>query len=242
MQNSSQKRFAAITVASAVIFLAWDASGLDLPMAHWFGGLAGFPLQDNWFLTVILHDGARRVAWCLALLLCLGVWFPLGGLKRLEFTKRLQFASTTLLAVMTVSSLKLMSTTSCPYALSDFGGVAHYASHWAHLFQHDGGSGGCFPAGHASSGFAFLGGYFVFSGSDKIAAKKWLVGAITAGVVLGFAQQLRGAHFMSHTLWTAWICWCTAWGVDNFTCRLNFIGLTADLGVTGTQESIKGRA
>ena len=25
--------------------------------------------------------------------------------------------------------------------------------------------------------------------------------------LLGLAQQMRGAHFMSHTLWTAWLCW-----------------------------------
>src|SRR2546422_5673333 len=205
MQISSQKRLAVITVGAAILFLTWDASGLDLPMAQWFGGPAGFPLQDNWFLTNILHDGARRLAWCVALLLCLGVWFPVAGLKRLAFNNRLQFALTTLVAVTVVSSLKVLSTTSCPYALSDFGGVAHYTSHWAHLFQYDGGSGGCFPAGHASSGFAFLGGYFAFRGSDKALAKRWLAGAIMVGLILGLAQQLRGAHFMSHTLWTAWI-------------------------------------
>lgn len=221
MKNFSQTQLALITIVAAFILLAWDASGFDLSMAHWFGGHAGFPLQDNWFLTTILHDGARRLAWCLALLLSLGVWFPPGSLKRLAFNKRLQFAITTLLAVTVVGSLKAMSTTSCPYALSDFGGVAHYTSHWAYRFMHDGGSGGCFPAGHASSGFAFLGGYFVYRGSDKAVAKKWLVGAIAAGLVLGFAQQLRGAHFMSHTLWTAWVCWCTAWGTDNLMGWIN---------------------
>ena len=232
MQISSQKRLAVITVGAAILFLVWDASGLDLPMAQRFGGPAGFPLQDNWFLTNILHDGARRLAWCVALLLCLGVWFPVAGLKRLAFNNRLQFALTTLLAVTVVSSLKVISTTSCPYALSDFGGVAHYTSHWAHLFQYDGGSGGCFPAGHASSGFAFLGGYFAFRGSDKALAKKWLAGAIMVGLILGLAQQLRGAHFMSHTLWTAWICWCTAWGVNSLMSCFSFTDVTADLGET----------
>jgi membrane-associated PAP2 superfamily phosphatase len=30
---------------------------------------------------------------------------------------------------------------------------------------------------------------------------------LVTGFVAGATQQLRGAHFMSHTLWTAWICW-----------------------------------
>jgi membrane-associated PAP2 superfamily phosphatase len=25
--------------------------------------------------------------------------------------------------------------------------------------------------------------------------------------VLGVTQLLRGAHFPSHSLWTAWVCW-----------------------------------
>mgnify|MGYP003449324878 CR=1 FL=1 len=34
------------------------------------------------------------------------------------------------------------------------------------------------------------------------------------GFALGAVQQLRGAHFMSHTLWTAWICWTLGWLAD----------------------------
>ena len=232
MQRSDNKQLALFTALSAVLLLAWDASGLDLPMAMWFGGPAGFAWQDNWFLTTILHDGARRLAWALALLLCVGVWFPVGGLRRLSVNRRLQFAVTTLLSVTLISSLKVISTTSCPYALADFGGVAHYTSHWSHLFQHDGGSGGCFPAGHASSGFAFLGGYFAYRSSNLVAARRWLVGAMLVGLVLGLAQQIRGAHFMSHTLWTAWICWCTAWAVHECMTRFRF----ADVGAANLGE------
>jgi len=25
---------------------------------------------------------------------------------------------------------------------------------------------------------------------------------------------VRGAHFMSHTLWTGWLCWVTGWLCD----------------------------
>jgi len=45
-------------------------------------------------------------------------------------------------------------------------------------------------------------------------ARRWLAAALAAGLVLGVAQQLRGAHFMSHTLWSAWLCWVVAWGID----------------------------
>ena len=37
---------------------------------------------------------------------------------------------------------------------------------------------------------------------------------------MGLAQQMRGAHFMSHTLWTGWLCWTTGWLVDLAVTRL----------------------
>ncbi len=37
-------------------------------------------------------------------------------------------------------------------------------------------------------------------------SRQWLLAVAVVGAVLGGVQQLRGAHFMSHTLWTAWLC------------------------------------
>ncbi|KQM71145.1 phosphatase PAP2 family protein [Xylophilus sp. Leaf220] len=220
MERFSNRGLGLATAACALALLAWDATGLDMPLAHLFGGPAGFPLQDHWLLTRVLHSGARNLAWIVVALLWVGVWHPVGSLRRIAFGRRLQWAITTLAAVTAISLLKAASTTSCPWSLSDFGGVAHYRSHWANLFGSDGGSGGCFPAGHASTGFAFLGGYFAYRHTDARRARAWLVGALVAGLVLGVAQQMRGAHFMSHTLWSGWVCWCVAWGVEAVAQRL----------------------
>lgn len=42
-------------------------------------------------------------------------------------------------------------------------------------------------------------------------AMGWLLMAVCIGFILGISQQMRGAHFMSHTLWTAWLCWTVGW-------------------------------
>ena len=42
-------------------------------------------------------------------------------------------------------------------------------------------------------------------------SRAWLRAALATGLLFGLAQQLRGAHFMSHTLWSAWVCWMMAW-------------------------------
>lgn len=201
-----------ITIAALTVLVLWDLTTLDLALARLMGAGEGFPLRDSWWLTQVLHTGARRAAWVLATLLALGVWWPVGPLRRLDVSRRAQLAVTTLAASFLVSGLKWFSHTSCPWDLSLFGGFARYASHWSALA--DGGPGHCFPAGHASAGFAFLGGYFAFRHFDARLARAWLCGSLAAGLLLGTAQQLRGAHFMSHTLWTALVCWCAAAVLD----------------------------
>lgn len=205
------------TLVALALVLAWDWSGLDLAAAERFGGPDGFPLRDHWLLTTVLHEGGRIVGWALALVLCVGVWWPFGVLRRIDTARRLQWAATTLAAVLLVSMLKGVSPTSCPAELAAFGRGARYLSHWA--WQSDGGGGHCFPAGHASAGFAFMSGYFAFLREDPARARRWLIGGATAGLVLGLAQQVRGAHFMSHTLWTAWLCWAVALAGDWFAQR-----------------------
>ena len=213
----------------ALLLVLWDMSALDLPLARLSGGSSGFALREHWLLASVLHDGARRVGWALALLLCVAVWFPVGWLRRVAFHRRVQLALTTLVAVTAISTLKSFSRTSCPWSLAEFGGVAHYVPHWSNFFVADGGNGRCFPAGHASSGFSFFGGYFALRRDLPQLAVVWLIATVAVGMALGIAQQVRGAHFMSHTLWTGWICWCTAWAIDALVSRHNVTNVTANL-------------
>jgi hypothetical protein len=38
-------------------------------------------------------------------------------------------------------------------------------------------------------------------------ARAVLLAVLAAGALFGWAQLARGAHFPSHTLWSAWLCW-----------------------------------
>ena len=219
------------TAALALAFLGWESADGDLLLAYWAGGGGGFSLRDHWLLTSVMHSGARWLAWALALGLCLAVWWPIGALQRLPQSRRLQLAGGVLLSVLTVSLLKSFNPAACPWDLTRFGGVAQPVSHWLWWAAPAGGSGRCFPAGHASAGFAFVGGYFVFRQQAPEIARRWLLAAVAAGLVLGLAQQWRGAHFMSHTLWSGWLCWCLAWGLDAAHGRLAPATQPADGGV-----------
>jgi membrane-associated PAP2 superfamily phosphatase len=206
-------RTALATVVSFFLLAGWDYSGLDLVMAHWFGDATGFSGESHWLWRTVLHDKILPFPWILEFGLLAGIVWPWGSLKKLPKLRRTQLALTTLAALLTISNIKLQSHTSCPWDLAEFGKTASYVSHWAWGVR-DGGSGGCFPAGHASAGFAFLGGFFVFRRVLPNTAWRWLAGAMAAGLILGLAQQVRGAHYMSHTLWTAWLCWTVAAAAD----------------------------
>jgi len=216
MLRNSLSRALGWTLIAFVFLLAWDASGLDLPVARFFATPAGFALRDNAFLVQVMHEGAKTLSWVLVIGLFLAIARPVGFLRRLDRFERAQLALATVAGVLVVTLIKHASRTSCPWDLDAFGGVAHYVSHWS-WGQGDGGPGRCFPAGHASAAFAFLGGWFVLARRVPSVARAWLVAALAAGLVLGLVQQARGAHYMSHTLWTAWLCWTTGLAID-FAC------------------------
>jgi membrane-associated PAP2 superfamily phosphatase len=207
------------TLGSFLLLLLWDYSGLDLAIAHWFGSASGFALESHWLWRNVLHDDIRLWPWVLELGLLIAIFLPIGTLRQLPMARRAQLALTTLAALLAISTIKLYSHTSCPWDLQEFGGAATYVSLWAWGVR-VGGTGGCFPAGHASAGFAFIGGFFAFRQVLPATARRWLVGAMAVGLVFGLAQQIRGAHYMSHTLWTAWLCWTVAAGVDASVSQL----------------------
>lgn len=211
-----------LSLSLLMLAMGWDLAGLDLPAARWFGGPEGFPWRDQWLLSSVMHQGGRVASWCMVLWLCVSIWWPMGLMKRIDAGRRLQLTVSSLLAVLLVSGLKSFSTTSCPWDLAEFGRTARYVSHWAWLAGPDGGTGRCFPAGHASAGFAFLGGYFAFRENSPSVARAWLLGSLAAGLLLGIGQQMRGAHFMSHTLWSACACWTAALAAEAAAGHLRF--------------------
>ena len=214
MIRSAASRPLALTLLALILLLLWDASGLDLVLARMAGTPTGFPLRDDGFLVNVMHEGAKALSWVLVIGLFAAIWWPVGVLRRLGRVERIQLAVTTLACVTVISLFKYTSKTSCPWDLQAFGGAARHVSHWAWGVG-DGGPGKCFPAGHASAAFAYLGGYLVFRRTSPGVARIWFACALVAGLALGLSQQLRGAHYMSHTLWTAWLCWVTAFAIDS---------------------------
>lgn len=197
-------------LVASLLLLAWDLSGADLLVLRQFGGLHGFPLREAFVPSVLLHQGGRWLA--AAALAGWALWaaLPVGGPPRRERWAWLAVAVATLVAV---PLFKQGSSTSCPWEWAEFGGQAQWVSHWR-VGVSDGGTGHCFPSGHAAAAFAFLPGYFMLRRRHRAAAWRWLATCLLLGALFGGAQVVRGAHPPSHVLWTAWLCAALAAGAE----------------------------
>jgi membrane-associated PAP2 superfamily phosphatase len=189
--------------AALALVLLWEAAGGDLWLMRRIGDGAGFALREQWALRVLLHEGLRLLATGAYCYLPLAIWLPLPGLRGYPRELRIEMLCGVTLALLLVSGLKSLSLTSCPWDLAQFGGLARYVPHWLPGVA-DGGPGRCFPSGHASAGFAF---FSVAAAIDAPSAQRRVLAAVLlSGMLCGVAQVLRGAHYPSHVLWTAWLC------------------------------------
>ncbi len=167
-------------------------------------------LQSGYLTQQVVHAAGReasKIAWfAVALMLGASLLAP----KAKQWRRPLAYLLlATLLSTIAVALLKRWTNMDCPWDLVRYGG--HHAYYG--LFTHRPsvlGHAQCFPAGHASAGYAWLGLFFFF----KATSPRWrwwgLAFGMGAGLLFGIAQQLRGAHFLSHDLWALMICWLIA--------------------------------
>ena len=207
-------------IVGLVLAFIYPNTALDAWLIQPFydGHALVFPLKNDSFLENVMHKGLRDLMIVVSLMM-LGFW--IFGLKVWNFALKNQNGShwskvyhrqflwifvAMVISTSTISVLKRLSMHSCPWDLLAYGGNQP----WIPLFGHLPAAakmGHCFPGGHASGGFALIAIYFGFRDSLPKVAKAGLILGLLIGFAMGWGQMMRGAHFMSHNLWTAWIVW-----------------------------------
>lgn len=167
-----------------------------------------FPLRYTFWLEVVMHQWAKYAVVTLGCHAIAGLLlsFVLPALRAQRRT--LLFIVLALsFAPLSVAVGKALSSKHCPWSVDEFGGLVPYAR----IFESPAPNippGRCFPAGHASTGFALLAFYFAaYARRMRRAGRAALTIGITAGGVLGFGRVLQGAHFASHVIWSGIFCW-----------------------------------
>jgi len=198
--------------AFIVVMLCFELSNLDLWIQGFFYNASSqlwlFQIDGNPWRHFFFYDGPKRLL----------ILFEFALLASVLFFRKAQFVqhyNRGLLIVLlalplgpaAVSLLKGTTNVACPYALSEFGGelpylklFERYPSEKQPTKQQR-----CFPAGHASAGFALLALYYLPKSRRR--RRQMVVLALTAGWAMGGYKMLLGHHFFSHTLVSMLLCW-----------------------------------
>lgn len=201
--------------------VAAEYTGLDLALVRPFYDpeTQTFPLKDDFFVAGVMHSFGRDVVVYVmsAILLVFAGSFAVSRLRAYR-----KGAGYMLLAGLTgpaiVSVLKSSTHIYSPWDLALFGSERPYIR----LFDRvPPGSpiGHAFPGGHSSGGFAFLTLYFLLGHYRPQYRYVGLGIGLLVGGAFGLAQEVRGAHFLSHDLFSAAICWCVALAVFRLMFR-----------------------
>ena len=197
--------------------LLWDFSGWDLTVARWLGDADGFAARHSVWAELVLHEGGRWVSGALLLAVAMNAFWPGEPARPGPSRAQRRWALLALvLVLLLVPALKRLSLTSCPWSLAEFSGVAQWVPHWRWGVP-DGGPGGCFPSGHAVG--SFLGfTVLLWLWAPWRSQHPLLWAGLCLGIGLGSlaasaGQWARGAHFVSHSLWSAWLCALLGWAL-----------------------------
>jgi len=200
-------------LAFGALATLFETTPLDLWFADRLYALQGghWALRDHWFTYAVMHHYGKLavIAFGLGMLVLAVLSCCVDRLK--PWRRPLAYLVTGLALVpVTVSFSKHFSDVPCPWDLARYGGELAYRHSLANAFGWMGSDArSCFPAGHAAGGFGLLVIYFAAWPSARRPAR-YLLPGLLVGIAFGLGQQMRGAHFLSHDLWTAALTWFAA--------------------------------
>lgn len=197
-----------------VLLPIFQYTNIDLWLAkHFYNStLRQWPYRDDWLLQTIIHKKGRTAIYVFGIGMLIGWLLSYRTNSRLlPYRKALAFLVVAgISGPLIVTYLKSHTHIYCPWDLTLFGGTKPHVL----LFDHIPNTlsiGHCFPAGHSSLGFTLVNFYFFFWLVKPQYKFYGLAMSLMIGTVFGITQQIRGAHFLSHDVFTLAICWfCSA--------------------------------
>ncbi|HOV96699.1 MAG TPA: phosphatase PAP2 family protein [Thermomonas sp.] len=195
-----------LLVSGLGLLLLFHHTALDVWLAdRWYDPQRGiWPLRDAWWTRTVVHQWLRYVLNLTALFCLWKAW----ALRRSTQARRWRLVAVASLVVPLLIGIgKRLSPMHCPWDIDRYGGVAPYADAYAALSAQLTPPGHCFPAGFVSAGSWLLAfALFFYPARPRASIAAGLL-AVALSLFLGLIQQMRGAHFLSHVLWSLWLSW-----------------------------------
>ena len=171
---------------------------------------------QQWILSInkegithfIFYDGIKRLLVLFAVFLLLALIFLR---KNIWVKNNISGLIIVLLSLMivpfVVSTIKNVSNVACPKALTHYGGSVPYVAVFEAYpnNQKPAKKQLCFPAAHASGGFALLSLFFLAQSIKR--RKQAIFLALSIGWLMGGYKMLIGHHFLSHTVISMMLAW-----------------------------------
>ncbi|PWF46670.1 PAP2 family protein [Massilia glaciei] len=197
---------------SPLVLIGLDAfTNIDLMLADAMFDPAGraFPWRHTWLAERFGHDLLKLLFTGLGVLaIVLAVALEaLAARKRWRPWWRLRMRVVALSAVLVplaIGALKRASASHCPWDPRRYGGAESYVR-LLDALPPGAQAGHCMPAGHASTALWMVSLCVVLLPHRPRAALSMAGAMLMPGIALGWLQQMRGAHFLTHTLWSVWI-------------------------------------
>jgi membrane-associated PAP2 superfamily phosphatase len=209
MAHTQRWHYIVPLIMAALLIWVYPQTGWDHALiAPYYTPQQGFFLKNHVILTLVMHDGLKTLMLLIAagLILLLGWSWQEPNLR--PHRRRLIWILLGIgLSTAAVSTFKFLSIHACPWDLALFGGYAPELPLFGSL-PTGVAPGRCLPGGHASGGYALLAFYFGLLDLSKRWAHFGLAAGLLFGTAMGWAQMMRGAHFLSHNLWTLLTIWC----------------------------------
>ncbi len=197
-----------ILLISTVIF--FEMSGMN----NWVQDYFYNPALNEWFidrnnktLDLLLYSGIKK----LFIVVILFLLFALIFLRRYRWVsdniRGLSIVVASCLIIpLSVGALKASTNMPCPNQLVDYGGKYEHVGLFDSLQPGDSRIGSkCYPAGHASGGFALLSLLFLFK--TRRSQIRTFVGVMAFGWATANYKMLIGDHFIGHTVVTMLLSW-----------------------------------
>jgi membrane-associated PAP2 superfamily phosphatase len=208
----------AALLAGSAIALLWvfHATRIDLALeAPYYDARSGtFPLRYDWVMNVLVRHYVKDALIAAGI----GTWIvALATLRaRTGFLathrRRWWCVAASFVAVPTVVVLlQRVGPMHCPWDIDTFGGYAPYRDLWTAITTHrpDPRLGRCVPAAFVTSGAWTMACALLWWPERKGMSVALGIALFVAILAYGWVQQFRGAHFLSHTLWSLWVAWVT---------------------------------
>ncbi len=193
----------------AILWLGWHTD-IDLWLADraFDSSRRAFPWRDAWLADTLNHGILKAAFTALGLATIATVLADLARpMRRIGALTRLRLrvvALSAALVPLATSLLKQSSNAHCPWDLSRYGGAQPYVRLFESL-PPGAMAGHCLPAGHASTSLWLIACAVFWLPKDPRTAAGVAAAGMVVGMAMGWMQQLRGAHFLTHTLWSVWV-------------------------------------